>query len=173
MLCGTFGKAFGGGGAFLATDALLGEWLLQRSGPFRYTTALAPPLAAGALAALRLIEAGTETPSPLLERARQWRDALAAAGWPRPPGTGAILSLRVGGDGTALALQERLERGGLLCVAIRPPTVPEGAARLRLVVRQDLPDDTLPRLLEALGAGPAPSVPPRRRGGSGGVETMA
>ena len=55
MVSGTFGKALGSGGAFLATDALLGEWLLQSSGAFRYTTALAPPLAAGALAALKWI----------------------------------------------------------------------------------------------------------------------
>ena len=55
LLCGTFGKAFASGGAFLACGESLGEELLQTSGAFRYTTALAPPLAAAATAALHLI----------------------------------------------------------------------------------------------------------------------
>ncbi|MFO7628632.1 MAG: aminotransferase class I/II-fold pyridoxal phosphate-dependent enzyme [Prochlorococcaceae cyanobacterium] len=153
LLCGTFGKAFGGGGAFLAADALVGDWLLQHSAPFRYTTALAPPLAAAALASLRWLEAAP-APGPgaaLLARAERWRQALTAAGWPRPPGSGPILPLLVGGDQRALELQRRLEAAGLLSVAIRPPTVPEGTARLRLVLRQDLPAGSLARLLAALG----------------------
>ena len=161
LISGTFGKAFGSGGAFLAGDALVIEWLLQSSGPFRYTTALAPPLAAGALASLAWLEAGErqgEAPgAALVLRARRWRDGLEAAGWPRPPGDGPILPVLVGRDARALALQSQLEAAGLLAVAIRPPTVPEGQARLRLVLRRDLPAGTLPRLLEALG--PAPAAP--------------
>ena len=118
LVSGTFGKAFGSGGAFLAADELVGEWLLQSSGAFRYSTALAPPL---------------------------------AAGWPRPAGEGPILPLLVGDDGKALAMQQRLEAAGLLTVAIRPPTVPEGTARLRLVLRADLPAGSRERLLGALG----------------------
>jgi 8-amino-7-oxononanoate synthase len=158
LVSGTFGKAFGSGGAFLAGDALVMEWLLQFSGPFRYTTALAPPLAAGALAALRQMQAleraGTPQGSALLERAGRWRDGLAAAGWPRPPGFGPILPLLVGDAGLALELQHRLEAAGLLGVAIRPPTVPEGSARLRLVLRHNLPSGSLERLLSALGCPP-------------------
>jgi 8-amino-7-oxononanoate synthase len=156
LLCGTFGKAFGSGGAFLAGDALVMEWLLQFSGPFRYTTALAPPLAAAALAALEHLHAmeraGTPPGPALLKRAGRWRDALEAAGWRRPPGTGPILPLLVGDDQRALHLQQRLELDGLLAVAIRPPTVPPGSARLRLVLRSDLPPGTLEQLLNALGS---------------------
>ena len=151
LLCGTFGKAFGSGGAFLAGDGLVMEWLLQFSGPFRYTTALAPPLAAGALAALALIQAEPRGEA-LLQRAARWRAGLEAAGWPRPPGSGPILPLLVGDDRRALELQQRLKAAGLLSVAIRPPTVPEGTARLRLVLRHDLPAGTLARLLTALGS---------------------
>jgi 8-amino-7-oxononanoate synthase len=151
VISGTFGKAFGSGGAFLASDALLGEWLLQRSGGFRYTTALAPPLAAGALAALALLQRQSGAGGALCRQAARWRQALAEAGWGRPAGAGPILPLIVARDEAALALQQRLERQGLLSVAIRPPTVPSGTARLRLVVRQDLPANTLPRLLNALG----------------------
>ena len=151
LISGTFGKAFGGGGAFLAGDALVGDWLLQSSGAFRYTTALAPPLAAGALAALALIQAEPRGEA-LLQRAARWRAGIEAAGWPRPPGSGPILPLLVGDDRQALELQQRLKAAGLLSVAIRPPTVPEGTARLRLVLRHDLPAGTLARLLTALGS---------------------
>ena len=159
IVSGTFGKAFGSGGAFLAGDALVGDWLLQHSGAFRYTTALAPPLAAGALAALDRIQAKPHTAAALLARAERWRDALAAAGWPRPPGRGPILSLLLGDDVAALTMQERLEAAGLLALAIRPPTVPEGTARLRLVLRHGLPSGSLERLLMALGPGPHPPKP--------------
>ena len=156
------GKAFGSGGAFLAADEPVGEWLLQSSGAFRYTTALAPPLAAGALAALNLLREDPGAGAQLRRRAERWRDALAAAGWPRPPGDGPILPLHVGENQRALALQRQLEAAGLLTIAIRPPTVPEGTARLRLVLRRDLPAGTLPRLLQALGdeVDPSPRAEP-------------
>jgi 8-amino-7-oxononanoate synthase len=166
LISGTFGKAFGSGGAFLAADEPLGEWLLQQSGAFRYSTALAPPLAAGALAALHHLgtDPAAQARGALLGRAARWREALAAAGWPRPPGEGPILPLIVGDDGRALALQARLEAAGLLTAAIRPPTVPTHTARLRLVLRQDLPSGTLARLLEALEPSPKepchPASPP-------------
>ena len=73
-------------------------------------------------------------------------------GWPRPQGSGPVLPLLVGGDQDALDLQQELEQAGLLSVAIRPPTVPEGTSRLRLVLRRDLPEGTLEQLLAALCA---------------------
>ncbi|WP_259728864.1 MULTISPECIES: aminotransferase class I/II-fold pyridoxal phosphate-dependent enzyme [Synechococcales] len=151
LVSGTFGKAFGSGGAFLAADAPLADWLLQSSGAFRYSTALAPCLAAAALAALELLQQDPGLGQTLLTRAERWRCGLAAAGWQRPEGTGPVLPLLVGNDGAALALQAQLERAGLLSVAIRPPTVPEGTSRLRLVLSRSLPTGTLARLLAALG----------------------
>ena len=68
-------------------------------------------------------------------------------------GHGPILPLLIGSETDALSLQQVLEQSGLLTVAIRPPTVPEGSSRLRLVVRRDLPDDTLEALLTALASG--------------------
>jgi len=162
LISGTLGKAFGSGGAFLAADGVLAEWLLQHCGAFRYTTALAPALAAGALAALELLIDQPQLPAELLALAGSWRDGLAASGWSRPPGYGPILPLLVGGDGAALELQQRLQSAGLLGVAIRPPTVPEGSSRLRLVVRLGLPPQTLDQLLAALGPGPLPASPAPR-----------
>ena len=151
LISGTFGKAFGSGGAFLAGNATVGDWLLQHSGPFRYSTALAPPLVAAAAAGLRAIQEREPERRALLERAERWRNALEAAGWPRPGGSGPILPLMVGDDQRALVLQAQLEQAGLLSVAIRPPTVPDGTARLRLVLRHDCPTGTLSRLIQALG----------------------
>jgi 8-amino-7-oxononanoate synthase len=68
---------------------------------------------------------------------------------------GPVLPLLVGDDQRSLDLQQQLEAAGLLAVAIRPPTVPPGTARLRLVLRHDLPAGTLERLLQALGPAPA------------------
>ena len=150
LISGTFGKAFGSGGAFLACDADLGDVLLQSSGAFRYTTALAPPLVAGAQAALNLIRSHPHWSRQLQQRASRWRDALESEGWTRPAGLGPVLPLLLGDDSAALAGQAGLEDNGLLCIAIRPPTVPEGTARLRLVLRRDLPDETVEQLLKAL-----------------------
>ena len=150
LISGTFGKAFGSGGAFLACDADLGDALLQTSGAFRYTTALAPPLVAGAQAALDLIRSHPHWSQQLQQRASRWRDALEGDGWTRPAGVGPVLPLLLGSNAAALAAQAALEDHGLLCIAIRPPTVPEGTARLRLVLRRDLPDETVEQLLKAL-----------------------
>ncbi len=150
LISGTFGKAFGSGGAFLACDAALGDKLLQSSGAFRYTTALAPALVGAAQAALDLIRLNPSWGEKLIQRSGQWRAALKAAGWQRPDGSGQVLPVVIGADRAALEAQAELEQGGLLAVAIRPPTVPEGTARLRLVLRRDLPEETLDRLLQML-----------------------
>ncbi len=150
MISGTFGKAFGSGGAFLACDQTLGDQLLQRSGAFRYTTALAPPLAAAAQEALSMIQEQPQWGQTLIEDAERWRDQIASTGWKRPGGRGPILPLLVGEDQATLDLQQQLERAGVLSIAIRPPTVPEGLSRLRLVLHRGQSDDALMRLLHCL-----------------------
>ena len=152
LLSGTFGKAFGSSGAFLASSKNMREHLLQTCGAFRYSTALAPPLTAAALAALELINENETWGIELQKRANNWRSRLSQAGWLRPPGHGPILPLVIGNDQQAIFYQNQLEREGLLSIAIRPPTVPEGTSRLRLIVRRDLPEGTLERLINVLGA---------------------
>ena len=150
IMSGTFGKAFGGGGAFLACNSKIGESLLQTSGAFRYTTALAPPLAAAALEALNLIATNPHWGLEIKKCATDWRDSIAEEGWTRPPGNGQILSLLIGEDQEALNYQNQLEKSGLLSVAIRPPTVPEKTARLRLVIRRNLPKVALSKLIKTI-----------------------
>ena len=153
MISGTFGKAFGSGGAFIACGREQADVLLQTSGAFRYTTALAPPLAAAALEGLNLLKANPCWGADLVKRSSRWRDRLEAQGWSRPAGLGPILPLLVGGDQPTLDLQQRLEAAGILTVAIRPPTVPEGTARLRLVLHHRQSDGDLQALEKALGHG--------------------
>ncbi len=150
IISGTFGKAFGSGGAFLATDKIIGKNLIQNCGAFRYTTALAPPLCASALAALNLIKSNPNWGSELKEKSKALRDRLSQVGWQRPAGEGPIISIILGSDRLAMDYQERLEAQGLLTVAIRPPTVPEGKSRLRLVIRRNTPDKAFERLIEIL-----------------------
>ena len=150
IISGTFGKAFGSGGAFLATDKITGENLIQKCGAFRYTTALAPPLCSSALAALNLIESNPSWGTKLKKKSIDLRDRLSQIGWQRPVGEGPIISIILGSDELAMDYQKRLERQGLLTVAIRPPTVPEGKSRLRLVIRRNTPDQAFERLIEVL-----------------------
>ncbi len=147
MISGTFGKAFGSGGAFLATNKDLYEKLIQTSGAFRYTTALAPPLAAAALAALKLIQANPNWCSNLKKESILWRRELSNEGWDIPSGIGPIIPLILGSDEESLKKQNQLESNGLLTIAIRPPTVPEGTSRLRIVLRNNLPKNTLEKLM--------------------------
>ena len=150
IISGTFGKAFGSGGAFLATDKKTGENLIQNCGAFRYTTALAPALCASALAALKLIQGNPTWGQKLQEESIVLRDKLSQIGWERPQGQGPIISIILGSDQLAIDYQKKLEVQGLLTVAIRPPTVPEGKSRLRLVIRRNIPEQTFKILIKVL-----------------------
>ena len=148
IISGTLGKAFGSGGAFLATDKMTGKDLIQNCGAFRYTTALAPPLCASALAALNLIKSNPNWGDDLQEKSIALRNKLSQIGWERPPGKGPIISIILGPDKLAISYQKKLEEQGLLTAAIRPPTVPEGESRLRLVIRRNTPAETFEKIIK-------------------------
>ena len=150
IISGTFGKAFGSGGAFLATDKITGENLIQNCGAFRYTTALAPPLCASSLAALNLIESNPSWGGELQKKSIAIRDKLSQNGWQRPIGEGPIISIILGSDESTLDYQKKLEEQGLLTVSIRPPTVPEGKSRLRLVIKRKTPAEAFEKLIKVL-----------------------
>ena len=150
IISGTFGKAFGGGGAFLATDKYTGEGLIQNCGAFRYTTALAPSLCASALAALNLIKNNPDWGRNLQDKSLALRERLSQNGWVKPLGKGPIISIILGSDELAIDYQKKLEAQGLLTVAIRPPTVPEGKSRLRLIIRRNTPIQAFERLFKVL-----------------------
>ena len=133
VLVGTFGKAFGTFGAFVAGDADLIEFLIQKSRPYIYTTALPPAVAAATRAALAVSRRESWRREKVLALAQRFRSALPGVFPVSRPGT-AIQPVVVGDAGRALEISRALEARGFLVTAIRPPTVPAGTARLRVTL---------------------------------------
>lgn len=152
ILMGTLGKALGVAGAFVAGSETLVETLLQFARTSIYTTALPPAQAAAVLAALRLAsreEAWRR--EQLHQRVRYFREK-AAEHLPLAPSETPIQPLVVGASDRSLELARKLLTKGLWITAIRPPTVPEGTARLRITLSAAHSEAHIDRLLEALAA---------------------
>ena len=150
ILTGTFGKSFGSGGAFIACNSKIGEYLIQTSGAFRYTTALSPALAAGALKSLQKIQNNKNWGINLLIASRTWKkEILQNLSYP-VKGESQILSIIVGKEEKAILLQKHLEKSGFLAIAIRPPTVPPNESRIRITIRRDLNLDILKNFTSVL-----------------------
>jgi 8-amino-7-oxononanoate synthase len=132
LTIGTLGKAFGVYGAYVAGSRVWIDWLVNASRPFVFTTALPPAVVGGVRAALRLLAEAGEARRGLLARADRLRAGLAAAALDTRGSTTQIVPVVVGDNERALAFSRELEERGVLGVAIRPPTVPEGTARIRL-----------------------------------------
>jgi 8-amino-7-oxononanoate synthase len=134
VLVGTLGKAFGSFGAFVAGGADLIEYLIQKARTYIYTTALPQPVAAATRAALRLAQTEGWRRERVLELTARFRTAAQAAGVPLCASATPIQPVLLGGSRDALAAQRALHEAGFWVVAIRPPTVPPGSARLRVTL---------------------------------------
>ncbi len=134
LLVGTLGKAFGTFGAFVAGDATTIEFLLQHARTYIYTTALPPAVAAATRVALRLAAAEEWRREHLRQLIARFRAAAAAAGLQLATSTTPVQPLIVGGAAAALRASAALREAGFWVAAIRPPTVPEGTARLRVTL---------------------------------------
>ncbi len=150
ILMGTLGKAIGSFGAFVAGSETLIEALIQFARPYVYTTALPPAVAAASLAALDIIAAEPQRRQALTARIQQFRGGAEALGLTLMDSNTAIQPLLIGDDGDALKLSQALEDEGFLISAIRPPTVPEGTARLRITLSAAHTEDDIEQLLAAL-----------------------
>ncbi len=150
LISGTFGKAFGSGGAFLACNQKIGEILIQTSGPFRYTTALSPALAAGALKSLEKLEKDKKLRTDLLRISAKWKEEINNINQFKVIGDSHILSLIIGDEDKTMNMQKFLEENGYLAVGIRPPTVPVGKSRIRLTIRSSLNETILKDFLKVL-----------------------
>jgi 8-amino-7-oxononanoate synthase len=150
VLTGTLGKAFGISGAFVAGSRPLVEHLVNEARAYIYTTAPPPALAAAARAALRLVAAGQHLRDQLGERINQLREGAARRGLPLLPSHTPIQPLVVGSAERALELSARVRALGYLVVAIRPPTVPAGSARLRITLSAGHSAAQVEGLLDAL-----------------------
>jgi 8-amino-7-oxononanoate synthase len=133
---GTLGKAAGVAGAFVAGDKTVIDWLQQRSRTAIFTTAHPPAISCAVLKSLELIAAGDARRQNLHERIVQLRHELAPLagqrGWQLAASATPIQPLIVGSNQSALDLSAALETQGIWVPAIRPPTVPQGSARLRI-----------------------------------------
>ena len=133
VLVGTFGKAFGLGGAFVAGRAILRKWLWNRARSFVFSTGLSPLLAAEARRRLPRIAAADRERTHLLALADRLRRGLVALGCD-VRGVGPVVPWVLSDAAQAVALADALKARGYFVQAIRPPTVPEGTSRIRLSV---------------------------------------
>lgn len=134
VLIGTLGKAFGSFGAFVAGSEALIELLLQKARTYIYTTALPQPVAAATRAALKVVQSEGWRRERVAALTARFRRAAAAAGVPLTASSTPIQPILLAAAGAALEAQRSLARAGFWVVAIRPPTVPQGAARLRVTL---------------------------------------
>ena len=146
----TLGKAAGVFGAFVAGQPALIEILVQRARPYIYTTAMPPLLAYTLLAGLEIIAAETWRRELLARLIARLKRDIAGLRWRLLPSDTAIQPLIIGANDDAVRVSEQLAQRGLLVPAIRPPTVPQGTARLRISVSAAHSEQDVAQLVEAL-----------------------
>jgi 8-amino-7-oxononanoate synthase len=156
VLMGTLGKAFGCFGAFVAGSEELVETLIQQARTYIYTTAPPPAVAAATRVALKLVreeEWRRETMQVLVMQVlvKRFRAGATQLGLNLVDSVTPIQPLIVGDARAALQCSEALREQGILVTAIRPPTVPEGSARLRITFSATHSEAHVDRLLDALG----------------------
>jgi len=148
----TLGKAAGVFGAFVAGAAEMVEALVQRARPYIYTTAAPPLLSVALMKSLDLIRADEWRRHHLRNLIALLRERLIPGRWRLGPSSTAIQPLVIGGNDEAVAVSVHLAHNGLLVPAIRPPTVPQGTARLRISLSAAHEADDVERLAAVLNA---------------------
>jgi len=152
LLMATLGKSLGTFGAFVAGSEALIETLIQQARTYIYTTAPPPAVAWAGRTALQLVREGDQLRARLRERVQRFRDGASELGLPLMASPTPIQPLLLGEAGAALRLSERLRAQGLLVTPIRPPTVPEGTARLRITLSAAHEPAHIDRLLEGIAS---------------------
>ncbi len=150
VLIGTLGKAFGTFGAFVAGGETLIETLIQQARSYVYTTALPPAVAEATRVSLRLLQSESWRREKLRTLIRCFRDGALERNLPLTASTTPIQPLLLGEAEKALRISEQLRRQGFLISAIRPPTVPQGTARLRITFSAQHEEQHIEQLLDAL-----------------------
>jgi 8-amino-7-oxononanoate synthase len=151
LLVGTLGKAFGSAGAFVAGPSAAIEWLMQKARTYRYTTAMPQPVAAATRKALEVSQREAWRRERVLALTARLRTAATKLGVPLTESFTPIQPILLGSSEGALQAQEALAASGFCVVAIRPPTVPRGTARLRISLSAAHTDEQVDALADALG----------------------
>lgn len=152
ILVGTLGKAFGTFGAFVAGSDILIETLIQKARTYLFTTALPPAVAEATQASLRLIISETWRREKLQILIRRFRHGAEQLGLPLLDSPTPIQPILIGDNRRSLTASQMLLERGLLVSAIRPPTVPDGQARLRVTLCATHEEAQVDRLLDALNS---------------------
>lgn len=152
VLVGTFGKALGTSGAFVAGDADLIDYLVQQSRPYIYTTALPPAVAAATRQALRLVQQDTWRRTHLQALIQQFRRGVVALGLSVPETAAAspIQPVLLGDVTETMQWSQGLAEQGYYVTGIRPPTVPPGTSRLRVTLSAAHQTEDVDGLLQAM-----------------------
>ena len=150
ILVGTLGKAFGTFGAFVAGSETLIETLIQKARTYIYTTALPPAVAEATRAALNILIEEQWRRENLNDLVRRFRRGAEQLGFPLMPSNSAIQPILIGDSRRAVEIGKRLLDDGFWVGAIRPPTVPQGGARLRVTFSALHEEQQVDRLLESL-----------------------
>lgn len=151
VLIGALGKAVGTQGGFIAGSAQLRTFLWNRARSFVFSTAPSPRLADLTGTHVELVRQAESLREALTANAELLRSKLLAAQLPVAPSSfGPIISVILGDNARVLAAAAQLRSRGILAQAIRPPTVPSGAARLRLTVKATFGSSDITRLAQAV-----------------------
>ncbi|MGV6858265.1 MAG: 8-amino-7-oxononanoate synthase [bacterium] len=150
ILMGTLGKALGTAGAFVAGSEDLIEYLIQTARPYIYTTAMPAAIAAATRVSLQKVQNEPERRDRLNTLIQRFRLGAEQLGLPLLASQTPIQGVLLGNASTAVSVSQHLLDLGLLVTAIRPPTVPQGTARLRITFSAKHTPENIDRLLEAL-----------------------
>lgn len=152
VIMGTFSKALGGFGAYIAGSRALVDWLTNAASGFVFSTALPPAVLGAVDAALDLVPTMEAERAHLVAMANRLRAGLTQLGFDHGASATQIVPAVIGGEVEAMAFATALEERGFLAAAIRPPTVPVGTSRLRIALRAAHTSDDIDTLIEALAA---------------------
>ena len=146
---GTLGKAAGLSGAFIAAHQDLTEWIMQKGRSYIYTTASPPAIAHGLLKSLELMR-DAQHRHQLIKNIDYWKKHLKLKKWQLMPSSTAIQPIVIGSNVNALQVAQKLDEKNIWVPAIRPPTVPEGTARLRITFSATHTLEQINELIDAL-----------------------
>jgi len=158
IVVGTFSKALGSFGAYVACSQTVRDYLVNRCSGLIYSTALPPPVLGAIDAGLDLGSGMDQERTHVARLATRFREGAQARGYDTGASTTQIVPVIAGSADAALALSAKLREAGFWATAIRPPTVPQGTARVRFAFTAAHEAADVDRLLDVLGHIAAPQM---------------
>lgn len=152
IVTGTLGKALGGAsGGYTSANAVIVDWLRQRSRPYLFSNTLAPVIADTSIKVLELLSANQDLANKLKRNARYFRDGMSQLGFTLVPGEHPIIPVMLGDAALAGEMAARLLKEGIYVVGFSYPVVPKGKARIRTQMSAAHDIAHLDKAIEAFG----------------------